>query len=72
MRLFFIVLRLIKFTSKNYVLTTNRKKNWYNIQKILTLWETYANIVKNKRIVSRKIVEFDEENHRESDNKLVK
>ena len=50
----------------------NRKKNKRNIQKILTLREKHVNIVKNRRIGSRKIVEFDEENHRKSDNKLVK
>ena len=50
----------------------NRKKNKRNIQKILTLREKHVNIVKNRGIGSRKIVEFDEENHRESDNKSVK
>jgi len=38
----------------------------------LTLREKHVNIVKNRRIGSRKIVEFDEKNHRESDNKSVK
>ena len=69
---FFIISRFPVFTSENNFLIINRKRNLYNIQKILTLREKHVNIVKNRRIGSRKIVEFDEENHRKSDNKLVK
>ena len=61
---FFIVSKITEFASENYFLTINRKKNLYNIQKILTLREKHVNIVKNRRIDSRKIVEFDEEHHR--------
>lgn len=69
---FFIVSKITEFDSENNFLITNQKKNRYNIQKILTLREKHVNIVKNRRIGSRKIVEFDEKNHRESDNKSVK
>ncbi len=54
-----------------YLLEIKRKINVI-FRKILTLREKHVNIVKNRRIGSRKIVEFDKENHHKSDNKLVK
>ena len=69
---FFIISGSSEFISKNYLFIINRKKNRYNIQKILTLREKHVNIVKNRRTDSSEIVKLLEENHRESDNKLVK